>query len=114
MSVEHRPSWPPHTVGGMAVVDPLLIAMAETTVGIVTPGIDATLSKQPTVHLLPAYAIMLDDRLIRYAEGTTCREAPIRGVELDRRLLECFAGAAEGEEALGIEVGKNQDEDIQR
>jgi hypothetical protein len=57
---------------------------------------------------------MLNDRLIRQAEGATSRMAPVCGIEAYGALLEGFTCAAEGEETLGVQVGKYKDQDIQR
>jgi hypothetical protein len=58
------------------------------------PCEDTALSEQAAIHLLPTNAVMLDDWLIWYPEGTLCCKAPVRGVKSYRRLLKRFARAA--------------------
>lgn len=80
---------------------------------IATPGIHTALREQPPVHLLPAVTVMLDDWLVRHAEGATCGEAPVRRVESNRRLLEALAGAAEGKEALRVQIWEDEYEYVE-
>ena len=49
-----------------------------------------------------------------YMSLTASLEAPICRVQADRGLLERFASAAEGEEALRVEVRKYEDQNIER
>lgn len=57
---------------------------------------------------------MLHDRLIGHSEGTASGMAPVGGIKTYRFLMKGFAGTAEGEEALCVEVWKHEDEDVQR
>lgn len=84
-----------------------IIAVAEATVSVVTlyqlvqsigrfamqayPCEHAALGEEPTIHLLPAYAIVLHNWLIWDPEGTPGRKAPVCGIKSYRRLLKRFA-----------------------
>jgi hypothetical protein len=76
-------------------------------------GEDAAPGEHAAKHLLPALAIILHDGLVGHAEGGAGLVTPIRGVEAYRGLVEDFACAAEGEEALRVEVREDEDEDIE-
>lgn len=80
---------------------------------VATPGKDTTLSEHTSIQVLPAYAIMLDDGLIRNTEGSASEEAPVGRVESDRGLLETFTCAAEGKEACRIEIREHEDKNVQ-
>jgi hypothetical protein len=80
---------------------------------VVAPSEDAALREHSAVHLLPADAIMLHDRLVWDAEGGAGLVAPVRGIEAYRGLLESFACAAESEEALCVQVREDEDEDVE-
>jgi hypothetical protein len=56
---------------------------------------------------------MLHDGLIGDAEGGAGLVAPVGGIEAYRGLLESFACAAEGEEALCVQVREDEDEDVE-
>jgi hypothetical protein len=57
---------------------------------------------------------MLNNWLIRNPEGTSSSKAPICGVKSYRRLLECFARAAERKEAVGWQVREDENQYIER
>ena len=80
---------------------------------VAAPGEDAALGEHAAVHLLPAHAVMLHDGLIRDAESGAGLVAPVGGIEAYRGLLEAFACAAEGEEALRVEVREDEDKDVE-
>ena len=80
--------------------------------GVVSKRVHAALSKETTVHLLPAHAIMLDDWLVRDPEGTASRKAPICGIKPYRGLLKRFARAAERKEALCVQGGEYENKDV--
>jgi hypothetical protein len=90
------------------------VAVAQTAVNIAAPGEDVALSEHATVHLLPAYTVMLDHGLVRHTKGSLGSMAPVCGVQAYRVLVESFGGAAEGEEALRVEIGENEDENVER
>lgn len=56
---------------------------------------------------------MLYNWLVGYSEGTTRSKAPVCGVETYRGLVKTFAGAAEREEALRIQIRKDEDEYVE-
>ena len=80
---------------------------------VVAPSVDMTLSYHASIQLLPPYAIVLDDWLIGYTESTASSETPVSWVKSNRGLLERLACAAEGKEALRIEVWEYKDKDVQ-
>jgi hypothetical protein len=80
----------------------LLEAMSQAVMRVVAPGEDVALREHPTVHLLPANAIVLHDGLVGDTEGDASLVAPVSGIESYRGLVEGFTCAAEGEEALRV------------
>lgn len=72
-----------------------------------------TLCEHAPVHLLPACAVMLDYGLIRHAEGCLGGMAPVGGIQTDRVLVEGLASAAQGEEALCVQVGEYEYKDVE-
>ena len=80
---------------------------------VVAPSVLMTLSYHASIQLLPPYAIVLDDWLIGYTESTASSETPVSWVKSNRGLLERLACAAEGKEALRIEVWEYKDKDVQ-
>ena|ERR1700712_2505330 len=81
---------------------------------ILAPSIDAALSKKALVQSLPVPAICLNTGSIWYAEFGSCGMTPVARFEADIGVIEGLTCCAEGEEALGIEVGKDEDEDVER
>lgn len=79
-----------------------VVAMPQPTVRVAAPREDPALGEQAAIHLLPAHAIVLNDRLIRYSKCTAGCKAPICRIKPDRGLLKGFAGAAQGKEALRV------------
>ena len=80
----------------------VLVAMTQPAMRVASPGEDMALGEQATVHLLPADAVMLYDRLIGHSESAARSKAPVCGIESYRGLLERFACATESEETLRI------------
>ena len=80
---------------------------------IAAPCVDSTLRKQTPIERLPPRPISLGDWLIRHAEGRTSGMTPVTVVEADVGLLESLACPAEGKETAGVEVGKNDQEDVE-
>lgn len=76
--------------------------MPQTVMRIAAPREDAALRKEALVQPLPAQTVGLNNGLIWHAEGGASGMAPVRWIQADEGLLEGFAGAAEGEEALGV------------
>jgi hypothetical protein len=56
------------------------VAVSQTAVDIAAPGKDVALSEHATVHLLPAYTVMLDHGLVRHTKGSLGGMAPVCGV----------------------------------
>lgn len=57
---------------------------------------------------------MLHDWLVWYPKDTACGEAPVRGIESYRGLLESLASAAKRKEALRVQVREHEDKDVER
>ena len=91
----------------------LLVAVSQTIVRIAAPGEDTALREHAAIHLLPADAIVLHDRLVGNAEGSAGLVAPISGIKSYRGLMEAFTGAAESKEALRVQVGEDKDQDVE-
>ena len=89
-----------------------IITMTQSAMSRVSPCIDTTLRKQSFVEFMPSIAVMLDNRLVRDAESASSDMAPVRRVESNRWLLEGFAGAAQSEKALRVEVREDGNKDI--
>ncbi|KAH4048709.1 hypothetical protein HBI04_121900 [Parastagonospora nodorum] len=57
---------------------------------------------------------MLHNRLIRNPKGTSNRKAPVCRIKTYRGLLKGFTRATQRKEAVGREVGKDEDKDVER
>lgn len=112
MRYDYRSKWPSARVAHHSLRIHLRWRVAQTVVRVAAPGVHAALREKAFVEPLPAETVRLHNGLVWHAEGGAGGMAPIVRVEADVRLLEGSAGAAEGEETPGVQVGEDQNEDV--
>jgi len=88
------------------------LAVAEACFLVVTPGHHAALHEHALVELLPSFAVILDDRLVRYAEGGSHNGRPEGGFVEELGLVKGAAGGGEREERVRVKVREDEEEDL--
>jgi hypothetical protein len=72
--------------------------VAQTGFLVVTPGHHAALHEHALVELLPSFAVILDDWLVRYSESGSHNGRPEGCFVEELGLVERFAGGSKREE----------------
>ena len=88
--------------------------MTKTSFFVVAPREDLALSAQAFVKSLPPRSIVLDDWLNRDAELTSHKSGPVCRVVHEVGIVQRFAGRGQVEETRGVEIGKYQDQKVDR